>query len=253
MDLALKIARITATLTVAVFFGVATWIMWRSRAPIETAAYNTSLAAYNTNQTIGVASATLAALNAPCRDFQGDYICGPIPQLAQMEKNIGIMAGQGAQQLKNSTTLVNASAAAVSAATIHFDDSLDAVQGTAKAATGTLNQTTTDLATLNTSLVNVPPLLVHADGTIVDFDNFLKSKAVTETAAGLAATTTNLGLMTHSFYTWEDPILHPPPCTTGKCRAGRIFSNWVEPILGVGSNGVKVANAFTPEKVTLVK
>ena len=53
---------------------------------------------------------TLNALNAPCKDFQGDYICGPIQQLAQTEKNIGILAARSAQQVQQTATLVNAAA-----------------------------------------------------------------------------------------------------------------------------------------------
>ena len=45
-------------------------------------------------------------LNAPCTDFHGDYECGPIKQASQTEKNIGILAAQGALQTKQSGQLI---------------------------------------------------------------------------------------------------------------------------------------------------
>ncbi len=60
---------------------------------------------------------TLDALNAPCKDFQGNYTCGPIPQLSQTEKNIGILAAKSAQQVQQSATLVNSAASAITSAT----------------------------------------------------------------------------------------------------------------------------------------
>lgn len=97
------------------------------------------------NATVDGLNGTIAALNAPCVGFHGSVTCGPIAQLSQTEKNIGIVAGQTALQVRQSGQLVDAATASlrdVSAkASVTFD-------------------------TMNAQLTHVGPVLDSAKGTL---------------------------------------------------------------------------------------
>jgi hypothetical protein len=179
------------------------------------AVYNVSVAAYNANGAVGTLNDTLAALNAPCKDFQGDYICGPIPQLAQTEKNIGILAAKSAQQVQQSAVLVNASAIAV--------------QRTADAASGLLAsaRTTTDalpplVGDVRTAVEGLPPVEDQATAALVNFNRILASKDVSEGLHGFAVTADNAGGITGDFRARFHEILYPPPCQTFGCKMEKV-------------------------------
>ena len=145
--------------------------------------------------TVTAANKMLADLSAPCKDFQGDWVCGPIPQLAQTEKNIGILAARSAQQVQQTGTLVTAVAHNLDT----VGDSVKTVAGrlsvTADAATGTLNAATGTLDTVNG---RAGPLMDAYTQSGVDLDKLLKNKAITQTFTNTAAITGNVAGITHS-------------------------------------------------------
>ena len=96
---------------------------------------------------------TVDAINAPCVGFHGSTTCGPIAQLSQTAKNVGIVAGLSAQQVKQSGVLIDSAAQAVQKVSTDLS-------GTAQAATGTLNAATGTLTTIQTQ---AGPLMV-SDG-----------------------------------------------------------------------------------------
>lgn len=97
-------------------------------------------------------SATLDAVNAPCKGYHGSVTCGPIAQLSQTEKNIGILAAQSALQVKQSSTLVNAAATSITGVA-------DQAKITLAAASGTAQEATTALGTMNQTIAQAQPLL----------------------------------------------------------------------------------------------
>jgi hypothetical protein len=109
------------------------------------------------------AMATLDTINAPCTDFHGDYSCGALAQLSQTEKNFGIVAALSAEQVKQSGQLITGAVSNMNEVGSHVSEVADVLKGTATAATGTIDQAHTDLATLDTSLAEVPPLVTHLD------------------------------------------------------------------------------------------
>ncbi len=132
------------------------------------------------DSTLDVAGATFASLSGPCKDFQGDYICPPLTQLSQTEKNIGILAGQSALQVKQTGALVTATAQ-------NLNTVGDSVKQVATAATGTLQQARTDLVTADGTIAAAKPVLVNLAATESDLDGILS-----ENRAHIASTLANV-------------------------------------------------------------
>lgn len=191
MTRVLQVAVLIVLFGAAAFLFAGAWAILHITPMARAAAYNVSLTAYNANQVMTTANDTFAALNAPCHDFQGDYICGPIPQLAQTEKNVGILAAQSVLQVRQSATLVNT-------ASQSLKDTSQAVKGTADAATNLLAsaaRTTDQLpADLNRIIADFdatqgPIAAIGQDAA--DFDALLRDQAIHQTLSAAAATLGN--------------------------------------------------------------
>jgi hypothetical protein len=158
------------------FLCVSGWQVWRAGKTIVAA----DAAIVQVDGAVATLNGTLAALNAPCTGFHGSVTCGPIAQLSQTEKNVGIMAGQGALQIKQSAVLVQSAARAVQSASADIHSTSLALTGTANAATGMLQQGQTDLSTMNDSIAATKPLIEASTATVRDYGAlapFLKSTA----------------------------------------------------------------------------
>jgi hypothetical protein len=169
-------------------------------------------------------TATLAALNAPCRDFQGDYICGPIPQLAQTEKNIGILAARSAQQVQQTATLVTATAANLNTVGDSVKQLAGSLSGTATAATGTLTAATgtfgaltVDAQAVKPSLDAFPPLIASYTAVGDNVNGFIKenSPVVHRIAVHVAGMSASGDLMLSDAQWKEHQLLHPDKVKLG--------------------------------------
>jgi hypothetical protein len=138
-------------------------------------------------------SATLDQINAPCVGFHGSVTCGVLAQAAQTEKNIGIVAGQSALQVKQSGVLVQAAAASVQSAALDVHTVATSLAGTATAATGTLAAITGDVQALKPSLDAMPRLLAAYTRTGDDLDGVIR-----DNSASLHLTLENVQEMTSS-------------------------------------------------------
>ena len=139
---------------------------------------------------------TVNTLSGPCKDIQGDYICPPLTQLSQTEKNIGILAGKSAQQTMQVGTLVTAVARNLDTVGDSVKQVASNLSGTAQAATGSLQQARTDLETANGSIAQIGPLLGHSDAAVSDFDALLKNPAILETLTNAQSITWNANEIT---------------------------------------------------------
>jgi hypothetical protein len=101
---------------------------------------------------------TLQELNAPCVGFHGSVSCGPLAQLSQTEKDIGIVAAQSALQVKQTGALVTAAAQSVQRASAD-------IHSLTVSASGTMNEATTTLGTANESLRELQPLETNLAAT----------------------------------------------------------------------------------------
>ena len=122
---------------------------------------------------------TVDAINAPCVGFHGSTTCGPIAQLSQTAKNVGIVAGLSAQQVKQSGVLIDSAAQAVQKVSTDLS-------GTAQAATGTLNAATGTLTTIQTQ---AGPLMAVYTQDGQDLDALLKSHALNQSLDNVQAIT----------------------------------------------------------------
>lgn len=102
--------------------------------------------------------------------------------------------------------------------------------GTADAATSLLSsaRATTDtlpplIGDVRTAVEGLPPVEARATDALGSLDTFLKSEAVTGTAANLEATTANLAATTNDFQIRFHAILYPAPCKTFGCKMARLW------------------------------
>ena len=131
-------------------------------------------------------NATLAAINAPCASFHGSATCGPIAQMSQTEKNIGILAGQGALQVKQSGALIEATtrnldrvATSVTGEIAALQGTTDALTNTANAGTKTLGELQAQFATAVAKIPDTQPLVDSAKKMVDDGDAIATSPDVT--------------------------------------------------------------------------
>ena len=143
--------------------------------------------------TLKAANATLAAINAPCAGFHGSVTCGVLAQAAQTEKNVGIVAGQSALQVKQSGVLVQAAAASVQSASLDVHAVATSLAGTATAATGTLAAITGDVQALKQPIESINPLILKANNAVDDLDGVIR-----DNAPSLHLTLENVQAMTSS-------------------------------------------------------
>lgn len=210
---------ISALLTVSTVGGALVfWDLHKLLTWSTTAAYNLSLSAWSANQTV-------AALNAPCVGFHGSETCGVLAQASQTTKNLGIVAGLAAQQVKQSATLINASTGAVNSAA-------DAVRTLSERANQTADAVTTLLGTANTTVaaaqapINaLTPLLGHSDAAVSDLDALLKDEALHQTIVNVDLTTASMAGVTGDLRKVSDKL-------TGDLLAPKPWYRKVLPSIG---------------------
>ena len=115
-------------------------------------------------------NATLDAVNAPCTGFHGSVTCGPLAQLSQTEKNVGIVAGQSALQVKQSGVLIDAAAKSITQVSEHVNLAADS-------ATSALATVSVDLTMLQPTIKATTPLLLNAGDAVQDIDTFIKQNS----------------------------------------------------------------------------
>ena len=197
---------------------------------------------------------TLQQINAPCIGFHGSVTCGPLAQLSQTEKNLGILAGQATEQVKQSAVLVNAAATAIRTTSAKINDLADAGTGLLVAGTGTVTQAQADLVTLNGSIAATAPLITNSAATVTDLDDFLRRNAAhfDSTLANVDQLSGSGAKIGNDLYIYSHPILNPDPCKTRRCAFGRFFTD-LEGGLRVGAAGADLYHAFQPLGVRIQK
>ena len=171
----------------AVLCGIVGWSAWQTYPHIIVATDN--WAAARPANTFDRINTTLDKINAGCVDIQGDYVCGPIEQLSQTEKNVGILAARSAQQVQQTGTLVTAVANNLNTVGEAVKDSAGHINGTADAATGTLKAATDTLGEGKRTIAAAQPLLAAYTQSGNDMDALLKRKAIGDLLDNLAGVT----------------------------------------------------------------
>jgi hypothetical protein len=157
---------------------------------------------YSADQVAGKVGGVVDAIKAPCAGFHGSVTCGPLAQLSQTEKNIGIVAGQSALQVKQSGKLIDASAASIQDVAGHLNKTADGV--------------TTLLAQMNDAQTGLTPTLGAYRDAGVSLNDLLKRKAIAETidnvdrlSAAAAGTVENLQGITKDAKIETDAMVAP--------------------------------------------
>ena len=143
------------------------------------------------NSSLDSLNATLLAINSPCTSFHGSTSCGVLAQLSQTEKNFGIVAGQSAEQVKQSGQLITAAAGNINLIGQHVNSALDVFAGTSK-------QATTDLASMNDLFLGAKPLVSHLDAVAISADISVERFNAMLASPQLATITTNFESMSGS-------------------------------------------------------
>lgn len=132
-------ARTAAYLSIPLFLAALLVLLWPLRSASGPFAQKLGGTLDSANLLIAKGNTTLDEINAPCTSFHGSATCGPIAQLSQTEKNIGILAGQGALQVKQNGALLTTAGDSVISVSSHLNDAVDQLRGTAGSATATLD------------------------------------------------------------------------------------------------------------------
>lgn len=117
----------------------------------------------------------LIKLNAPCTGFHGSASCGILAQAAQTEKNIGILAGQATEQVRQSATLVNAASSAVQSASADIHGVAVAGAETAHSASGALQEAQEAIHGLQPLTASLTRTADASSQAVADFDALVKS------------------------------------------------------------------------------
>ena len=227
------IAETLCLLTVAGSAAFFAWDMHQTQVVTRTAIYNVSVTAFN-------AGATVGALTGPCVDIQGDYICPPLTQLSQTEKNIGILAARSAQQVQQTATLVNAAAATLTDTGNSVKQVAGSLSGTAQAATATLTQAQTDLRTGNEAIAAFQPLITDSGATVHDLDTRINDPHITLLLTHFAGMSASGDATLADFHAWSHPFLNPDPCQGFKCDLKRYVWPAVQTVLGLGADANQI-------------
>ena len=172
-------------------------------------------------------NATLDAVNAPCTGFHGSVTCGPLAQLSQTEKNVGIVAGQSALQVKQSGVLIDAAAKSITQVSEHVNLAADS-------ATSALATVSVDLTMLQPTIKATTPLLLNAGDAVQDIDAFIKdnSPLVHTNLVNVAGMTNSGNLMLIDAQWKTHELLHPD-----KVRLGFWGATWA---------GIKAIHSIEP-------
>jgi len=150
------------------------WAFWRIGLAADAAEASISQLIQNISTVTGRMSTTLDAINAPCAGFHGSVTCGPLAQLSQTEKNVGILAGKSAQQVQQTGVLVTAVAHNLDTVGESVKQTASHLNKTADAATGTLDAGTKTIQTANTRL---GPLMDAWTAPAVNLDAMIRENS----------------------------------------------------------------------------
>ena len=123
---------------------------------------------------------TVTAVNAPCADNGHQVVCGPVAQLSQTEKNIGILAAQGAEQTKQSGQFIIGAVTNMNSVTAHITKLVDSLTdtskdlgGTARAFAGTADAARDDLKAAQPAIAQAKPLMDASTTTVQNTNKFV--------------------------------------------------------------------------------
>lgn len=204
----LQIQRMAVTgmaLSGAIFFALASWLMWQARAvPLHvngvlTRAEGVESKLYATSGNLDKATAAWAA----SARGQADAVEGLVTDAHGTLSTVDVTLAS----LRTNSEALNRE--------------LAALQETTDAATGLANGLNQDAAAANVLLARGGPVLDAAGQSAADFDRLVTNPALAETIGHANETTAHLDEATGDFQTRFHALLFPAPCKTFGCRMSR--------------------------------
>jgi hypothetical protein len=159
-------------------------------------------------QVIQKLDGTLDKINAPCTGFHGVATCGTLAQIDQSVKNIGAMAAQSQQQVRQSAAVIVAIQASLVGISQDVHTEIAALTKTTDAATSLLKEGTKAVGVLNDPDTGFKPLLVRSTALVAHTDDAVTLttpqinravKAMADTGEQAVIVTTNTAKVTTHF------------------------------------------------------
>ncbi|HEX5426666.1 MAG TPA: hypothetical protein VFW94_24350 [Candidatus Acidoferrales bacterium] len=178
----------------------------------------------NVPGTVDRINSTLDAADAPCKEVRGKngntgaWECGPIAQLSQTEKNVGIVAAKAAEQVMQNGKLLQSAVTNLNQTSAHVNDEIESMRKLTDAATNTANQTTTDLQTVDGVVSSFRPIPNQMSVFLAHTDDTVNGVAVRSTLNSISGMAVNFDQASGDFAKRFHAILYPPPCRTFGCR-----------------------------------
>jgi hypothetical protein len=179
-------------------------------------------------KTLDGVNETLAEINAPCTSFHGSVSCGPIAQLSQTEKDVGILAAQGALQVKQTHDLILATTrnldevgASVKKVSGHLSQTADALSETAQQASTSVQGVETHLTPVLDSTAGALDAATGRINALADTqtalnrsidhaDALITNPTIPETLANVQNITAQTAIITTDAKVYEERFVYPP-------------------------------------------
>jgi hypothetical protein len=232
-----SIAELAALGTIPILGVFLMWALWPVHGAIKTNSAGSAAV-------LAKAGTALDTINAPPHDDGHQVVYGTLAGIDQTTKNIGILAAQGAEQVKQSATLIQATTrnldavgTAVTGTLGHLNTASDQIAGVARTANGSLatlsTHTQTAIDTANTTLGDVgtaitkfEPVEDSTTKAVKDFDT-LVTGPITKTTDQLALTGVQITAIATDIHKEADSVTKPQP--------------WYRKIINYGNMGVNIA------------
>ena len=194
-------------------------------------------------------STALDTVNAPCHDDGHQEVCGTLAEVGQTTKNTGVLAAQGASQVKQSAALITAAANTINSLGSKGSDELVALKGATDAFGGTARAASATLADHVDPAIDAVSGAAAKAGKAIDLFKPVEASAAKSmqdldiTIVDFKPTLTNL--QTFSFSLGDmtavadkkfDAFMNPPKCVGWKCHVARDWS-----VVNAGSKLVEPA------------
>jgi hypothetical protein len=191
-----------AALSVAIFFSVASWVVWQARSiPLHV------------NGVLTRAEGVESKLNASAINLDKATAAWSSSAKTQADAITGLVT-----DAHGSLSEVDQTLAGLRSNSAALNGNLASLRTMTDEAAITLSQARADLVTLNGSIGATQPLVEAYTRSGDDLDKLLRSSGLNQTIAGLGVTSTNMGAITGDFETKFHAILFPSPCKTFGCR-----------------------------------
>jgi hypothetical protein len=150
--------------------------------------------------------ATLDKINAPCTGFHGSVTCGTLAQIGQTTKNMGIVAGLAAEQVKQTQPMIVAATNSIQSSSEHINGVADSLTKTANSASGLLQTAKTAVAgfqpVLRSAKLEVDDLrtaTLSVNAVAVSVNNRVNSPYVTNMMASVSGMSAHWNAISGNF------------------------------------------------------